>query len=340
MWRFFQYAVAGRGHEKRDIPCQDKTFILERDGVKVIALADGAGSARLSHYGAACVSEFICQEMADKFAEYYNQPNGAVVKTHIISVLCNALQKLAEKEKCTIDDLASTLLFVAVKNEQYIIGHIGDGVIGYIKNNELKVATKPANGEFANTTYFVTTGNAAESFQLIKGKLNNGINGFVLFSDGTETSFYDKREEKLVSALKSIMNLVRIVQPHKIDFLIRDFFDNNVRKATLDDCSIVIMVNDYDKPFGEYDIRLKAEMLLFSVFQRNINKKVETYQKILSLLCQPRTLWEFSKIIFLKPKIAQKRLARLRQANLIELKNGQYQSILINHEEDKDEGSC
>ena len=60
MWNSVECAVQGRGHIKSDIPCQDKTFHVHENGVDVIALADGAGSARLSHYGAEFVTKQIC----------------------------------------------------------------------------------------------------------------------------------------------------------------------------------------------------------------------------------------------------------------------------------------
>ena len=76
MWRFFQCAVAGRGHERRGIPCQDKTYRFQYNGVNTVALADGAGSAKLSHLGASRISEFTCKEMAEHFDCYYANENG------------------------------------------------------------------------------------------------------------------------------------------------------------------------------------------------------------------------------------------------------------------------
>ena len=35
-------------------------------------------------------------------------------------------------------DLASTLLFVAIKDNKFIMAHIGDGIIGYLKQDEVK----------------------------------------------------------------------------------------------------------------------------------------------------------------------------------------------------------
>ena len=101
---------------------------------------------------------------------------------------------------CTVKDLASTLLFVAVKDDKFILGHLGDGVIGYLKNNCLKTASLPNNGEFSNETYFSTSKDASSHMKLAKGSVRD-IDGFVLMSDGTADSFYNKKEKKLCDIL-------------------------------------------------------------------------------------------------------------------------------------------
>src|SRR5690606_42119695 len=62
---------------------------------------------------------------------------------------------------CTFAELASTFLAVAVSAERFLVVHIGDGVIGYVKNGELRVISAPDNAEFANQTTFVTSPDAA-----------------------------------------------------------------------------------------------------------------------------------------------------------------------------------
>lgn len=97
--------------------------------------------------------------------------------------------------------MASTLLLVAIKDDKFIIAHIGDGVIGYLKNNEMKIASQPENGEFVNTTVFTTSKDAIMTMKLIKGFLGT-IQGFVLMSDGPEARLYSKQENKLADVLK------------------------------------------------------------------------------------------------------------------------------------------
>ena len=76
MWNIIQCAVKGRSHEKVNMPCQDKTYALFENDVQTIALADGAGSAKLSHFGAETVTRCICEEMVQKFDDYFNNEDG------------------------------------------------------------------------------------------------------------------------------------------------------------------------------------------------------------------------------------------------------------------------
>lgn len=133
MWNVIQCAAQGRSHIKSDIPCQDKTYSAFDNDTQVIALADGAGSAKLSHYGAETVTKFICSELTEKFDTYFSDNDGASVKQQLIEGMLKSLSKTANQLECEIKELASTLLFVAIKNNQFIIAHIGDGVVGYLK---------------------------------------------------------------------------------------------------------------------------------------------------------------------------------------------------------------
>lgn len=52
-WRMAAARCIGTGNERSGAPCQDQVMVnWFGNGVNVVALADGAGSARYSHYGA------------------------------------------------------------------------------------------------------------------------------------------------------------------------------------------------------------------------------------------------------------------------------------------------
>lgn len=241
MWNIIQCAVRGRSHEKADMPCQDKTYALVENDVQIIALADGAGSAKLSHHGAETVTRCICEEMVQKFDDYFNNDDGMAVKQQIIELIEKKLDEVAKQQECNMIDLASTLLFVAIKDNKFIMAHIGDGIIGYLKQDELKVASYPMNGEFVNTTVFTTSTDVVNTTRLIKGGIEE-VEGFVLMSDGTESSLYDKKDDKLADVVKKIMKMSMESEIKVVEKQLKRSFENVVCKATVDDCSMIMIV--------------------------------------------------------------------------------------------------
>lgn len=330
MWNVIQCAVQGRSHIKSDIPCQDKTYSAVDNDTQVIALADGAGSAKLSHYGAETVTKFICSELIEKFDAYFATNDGAAVKQQLIEGLLKSLNETSKHLDCEIKELASTLLFVAVKNEHFIIAHIGDGVIGYLKNDELKIASQPENGEFVNTTVFTTSKDTIMTMKLIKGSLGQ-IQGFVLMSDGTETSLYSKKERKLADVLKKIMQMSTVISTNKVQEQLKQSFENVIIQATTDDCSIVIMVNDIDGFSGYTNLSdyEKCTLLKINANAKSIKKQIRRYDDILDYLQQGRTLIELSRHIHLKAKYTQKYISRLCSSHLVEKNGTIYNTIVI-----------
>ena len=250
MWNLLDSTRQGRSHVKQGTPCQDKTYCQSYDDTYVITLADGAGSARLSHYGAECVTKCIADELGSHFESYWDETEARIAKERLFHEISESLQQIAEQHDCQLKDLASTLLAVAVKDERYIILHLGDGVIGYCKEGVLKVASAPNNGEFANTTVFTTSSDACSQMKVFRGPLN-GINGFVLMSDGPEACLYDKKNNELANGLLQILEDASGEDLKEVTEGIEEAMDAVITKHTLDDCSLAFMVKRQEKPEPE-----------------------------------------------------------------------------------------
>lgn len=329
MWKVIQCAVQGRGHIKDFTPCQDKTYRYSDDNITVTALADGAGSAKLSHLGAEYITEFICSDLKDNFDIYFNNEDGVAVKNELDTKIKHQITGLAKEIKCEPRDLASTLLAVAVKEGNYILLHIGDGVIGYTKDDELKVASQPENGEFVNTTIFTTSQEVLRTMRLMKGKLGK-INGFILMSDGSEASLYDKKEKKIASALGRIIKMLTFLPEKKAEAQLTDGFYSVVRNATHDDCSISIMADCTDfLGYQMLDAKSRKQFLKINPDCKSASKQLMRYDKILTSLTTPSSLKTISKVIHLKPKYTKKYLSKLLEMNLIEKRNAVYHTIII-----------
>lgn len=328
MWNIVQCAVQGRGHIKSDMPCQDKTFSYSKDGIHIIALADGAGSAMLSHFGAEAVTGFICDEMSKQFNEYFALENAKSAAQQLIAGIENTLEQKSAELGCKTNDLASTLLMAAVKDDRYILLHIGDGVIGYYRNGEIKTASQPENGEFANVTVFTTSPNAAASMRMIKGELGD-IKGFILMSDGTEASLYDKQKKVPAQALKKIMDMCTFINLNKIQEHLRRDFENVIRTKTTDDCSIAIMVNSDNSYNGYLNMEAEQKCRLLQIKRSPSKSILKRYDDILYFLQKPSSVDEIARRIHLKAKFVKKYLDKLCVLNLIERNGANYQTILI-----------
>ena len=305
MWVSVQCAVQGKSHARQNIPCQDKTFFKAENGIFAASLADGAGSCRLSHLGAELATRAICDALCSDFEKLFSNDDGLTVKSELTDRILDKLSEAAEEQDCDIKDLSSTLLFIAVHENRFMLGHIGDGVIGYLKNNEVKVASAPDNGEFANTTVFTTSKSAADSIKLIKGNLGS-ISGFVLMSDGPEAVFYDKARGILAPSLKRMFLLSRLLPAPLMERKITDFFQSVVTKRTNDDCSMVIFTN---LPDSEGNGEQSARSNLRATTSENIARK---YLAIINNLSEnSMTCKELAKIVHINSRYLEPTLNKL-----------------------------
>lgn len=245
MFKEFHYQVRGHGHLREGTPVQDRTKFLSRGGVQVLCLADGAGSASHSQFGAQAVVDEGCAVLVEYFAEYAASNDGVHVKVDLLGRLLAKMTAVAERRGVSPDDLASTFLCVAVSGNRFLGAHVGDGVVGYLKEGDLKVISGPDNAEFANQTTFVTSARALESMRLFRGSLD-GVSGFILMSDGTGDSMYDPRTGDLAGACSKLIDAVgaapgRQSKNSEYKKRLRRLMNITIRNATKDDCSIGIL---------------------------------------------------------------------------------------------------
>jgi serine/threonine protein phosphatase PrpC len=241
-WCVASATARGRGHIKHGVPCQDKVaeYVTNHSsGVFYgVALADGAGSCKFSDKGAEFISNTILKKIQSEFKKTYDSKKLTEILTGYIE---KELKLFSEKKKINMKDLSSTLLFVVMKNNKFIIGHIGDGVIGGLMNNgRIHVLSEPENGEFHNSTYFTTSKNNKHRLRIKKGTVKEII-GFILMSDGTSESLYDHNEKKLTKANINIINWLTMGSKNEVDNALSKNLSNLIVKKTLDDCSIAIM---------------------------------------------------------------------------------------------------
>lgn len=282
MWHTQMAAVTGSGHKRQGMPCQDKTWTLTENGITAIALADGAGSARLSHEGAKIAVQTICQTLCDQFDELYCSASPMEMRAAVLKHVRQNIRAYASEQGVATGDLACTLLAVAVRGDEYLVVHIGDGVIGYQKSGKLLVASQPQNGEFANTTIFVTSPEALRNATVLRG-YQPQLEGFVLMSDGCEAALYQKKKVSIAPLVGRLFQRSEMLNCCAAEQLLQMALECAVSPRTHDDCSLVVMTRK-GETFGFWEKltqREKADVLGVKTGNRNRRRRaIRKYARI------------------------------------------------------------
>jgi len=228
--------------EKNKKKCDDNVFYNINKFGPFIGLSDGAGSKKLSHLGSLHSLIYAEKFIIDFIENSKCNPLklNTLFKRKIIEFIQKSIIELFKLEnKELLKEYAATLLFAQYieKYDRWIIGHIGDGVVGGIDNQDnLIVISNPENGEFSNETYFFSDD---EAFSHLRIYWVKGLKGIVMFTDGFEIIFYDKKNKKLAPAIKKFFQWQSEL---KKDFnkVLKENLENLVQ-YTYDDSSLIIV---------------------------------------------------------------------------------------------------
>lgn len=150
MWKLVFGSVQGTSHVQSGMPCQDYCAGVSSGTTLMAACADGAGSAELSQLGSkAAVDRFI--EVACGDAEPTKEQLEAWVDSARESLL-----EAASVAGSTPRQLACTFLAALVGDGWVAFAQVGDGVIVFDGPAGYELAFWPENGEYANTTRFLS----------------------------------------------------------------------------------------------------------------------------------------------------------------------------------------
>ena len=188
-WRVVAAAIKGKGHEKTGQPCQDAVhWQTHGEGLLFAALADGAGSAKLSEIGSNLAAQTALRALAESFKTPAALRDDAGAKAALKAALDAALKALTDEAKAKPakpGDLATTLLICVAGPDRLAAAQVGDGAVVYADaEGSLHALTKPAAGEYLNETVFITSEGALERAQFASwpGRASQ----LALFSDGLQ----------------------------------------------------------------------------------------------------------------------------------------------------------
>lgn len=193
-WTAFGFSVVGLKNKKLGLKCQDTHRVWAKSDEACAVVCDGAGSASHSYIGSMVVCNYVLYAMQKE------------IETElIIQNLKDRLKKKAKMLNVEVSSFACTLLTVYVNKDKYRYIHVGDGLIAYMKNNEIQVLSKGFRGEYANETVFVTSNNVENYVNSGSGSMDKSkITAFFLMSDGMEQAVYDRKKTHLVISYTSL----------------------------------------------------------------------------------------------------------------------------------------
>jgi serine/threonine protein phosphatase PrpC len=245
----------GRSHALEGKP-RDDDFALYFDEATecyIMAVADGAGSAKFSRRGSAIACDTVLDVCKEKLAVHreslvkHHRPEDAD-KNEIGKILQDALgnavfkaykaiESEAQEKGCPVKDFATTLILSICKKFDYgwFIGAwwVGDGGIGvYRKEPEyLKVLGEPDGGEFAGQTRFLTMPEiiSNELYKRIKFDIVEDFTALILMTDGiTDPKF---ETDANLGRIEKWNDLWRDLEGENEDSLRVDFTDDNEQAA-------------------------------------------------------------------------------------------------------------
>lgn len=164
-WRVAGARVTGASHDAEGLPCEDFYRVEVTDGALIAVVSDGAGSSRRGAEGARIGCETLVAELRQALPAAARLTDGPRLigagRAAIRRGIGAARQRLADRardDNARLADFHATLVgVVALPDRGGLFFHIGDGAgLAMADEGDAWVMSAPANGEFADTTYFYT----------------------------------------------------------------------------------------------------------------------------------------------------------------------------------------
>lgn len=245
-WKQADMTYRGRRHAMMNVPCQDKTSYAGKDNIRVIALADGAGSMADAELGALVTAKAITEHIMNRFFGYIEQmreKEDAKVRDAIITYLHERLHQAADEHHARFREMGATLLFAAVHEDTLFYGHIGDGIIGaYTNDGRVEVLSEPENGFLPNITVFVTEPEPRKHLRMNVTEMKD-IKGIVLMSDGPGEYFYDRRQG-FIKETKQLFDAFENKTKAEYQRTLHDYMKDDLSHRSGDDLSVNILYQE------------------------------------------------------------------------------------------------
>lgn len=217
MWKYGFASVAGTSHVKSSLACQDSSNVEvfagpQGEEILLAVASDGAGSAVHGHLGSQLACDLLIDEVKTHFA---GRRAWAQLDEEFMHSWINRFQHLVagwSGELPKTQDFACTLLAAVVGREHAAYFHIGDGaIVASLRDDgeNYQCICWPQQGEYANTTNFLTDVDAVERVFCVS--ISNAVDEVALFTDGIQSLVLDYRKRTAHSSFfASMFNWLRL----------------------------------------------------------------------------------------------------------------------------------
>ncbi|WP_300755197.1 protein phosphatase 2C domain-containing protein [uncultured Brachyspira sp.] len=228
MMRFIEayYSVIGSKHLELGSCNQDACFFKKDENTIVMTVADGVGSLENSHFGSREVGDSVFRA----FKMWVDKDTNNLLD--LSSLIFYIWNKKFDKPEM----YSTTCLFTVIYNNTLYIGQVGDGIIFYIYNDELKILYEK-DDDFSNiTTTLYSAGVADFYIKRIKINYEDKIAVFMA-TDGISSSLL---KSKYADFLEYIMYKINDNINSRND-VIKDILNDDWKSS--DDKTIAVIYN-------------------------------------------------------------------------------------------------
>ncbi|MCI0640322.1 MAG: protein phosphatase 2C domain-containing protein [Gemmataceae bacterium] len=249
-WRAAAASVIGTQHEHAGGRCEDAWHVTRRfvprvqQEVVAACVCDGAGSASQGWLGASLVSKLVSSWLVENFVTILELSKEDSSR-EIVAAAKRPLRRLARKSRLILREFACTVVAAAAAQDgRWVAVHVGDGGIVANFQEGLEAICLPKKGEFANETFFITDNDAATKIDIQASSTADGprlASGFVLFTDGVESSLVNRRTMAIAPALATIFGWFVGTSNEEVSNAIEENLRGVFREKTGDDCTLAVL---------------------------------------------------------------------------------------------------
>lgn len=251
-WLVAGASVVGTSHVARGAICQDAhAYLVRPDGVLLVAVADGAGSAERSAEGARISVERTIEVLDGGLDRHLREHDDAPdanawrqLMTDAVDAARRRIDDLASSAALSPRSFACTLTCVAVARDRLAVAQIGDAAaVARDGEGNIRTVGVPQRGEYANEAFFVTMTDAMTRLEITV--TDERATAVAALSDGLlRVATQGRDHEAHAPFFEPLLSVVtRLGGGSVVEAKLAAFLDSErVNKRTDDDKTLVLAV--------------------------------------------------------------------------------------------------